>query len=220
MSPLPEKRETPVLIGQYDSPFVRRVAIAMQRYGVAYEHVPWSVWADSDAIAHYNPLRRVPTLVLADDTVLVESFAILEYLDECAGSERALLPSHGPVRRAGLRIAALATGVADKSVSLLYEYVLRKSPVQSQIWADRCAAQITHTIALLEAERSARNTPFWFGDALTHADIAVTCALTFTREAHPKLAAARLGPGLIAHIERCEALAVFQRIRQPLVVAL
>jgi len=50
------------LIGQYDSPFVRRVAIAMRFYGIAYEHRPWSTFGDADKIAPYNPLRRVPTL--------------------------------------------------------------------------------------------------------------------------------------------------------------
>jgi glutathione S-transferase len=53
-----------ILIGQFDSPFVRRVAIAMRLYGIAFEHKPWSTFGDADKIAAYNPLRRVPTLVL------------------------------------------------------------------------------------------------------------------------------------------------------------
>jgi glutathione S-transferase len=52
------------LIGQYDSPFVRRVAIALRLYGLPFEHRPWSTFGDADKIAPYNPLRRVPTLVL------------------------------------------------------------------------------------------------------------------------------------------------------------
>ena len=48
------------LIGQYDSPFVRRVGIAMARYGMTFRQEPWSVWADADALAKWNPLRRVP----------------------------------------------------------------------------------------------------------------------------------------------------------------
>jgi glutathione S-transferase len=67
-----------ILIGQYDSPFVRRVAIAMTLQGVAFEHRPWSVWADAEAIAPFNPLRRVPTLVLDDGEALIESSAILD----------------------------------------------------------------------------------------------------------------------------------------------
>lgn len=208
------------LIGQYDSPFVRRVAVALHQYGLAYEHLPWSVWADAEKLARVTPLRRVPVLIDEDGSVLLESFAILDALDDRVGAERALLPRSGPVRREGLRIAALASGFADKAVSLLYERVLRKPEVRNAAWAERCSAQIQATLALLEAERARAGTPFWFGDALSHADIAVGCALRFTREAHPELLRATIGPALEAHAARCEALPVFQAVVQPLHVQL
>ena len=50
-----------------------RVAIALRLYGYAYEHRPWSTFGDADRIAPLNPLRRVPTLVLDDGEVLIES---------------------------------------------------------------------------------------------------------------------------------------------------
>jgi glutathione S-transferase len=59
------------LIGQYDSPFVRRVAIAMRLYGIKFEHKPWSTFGDAEKIAPYNPLRRVPTLVLDSGEALL-----------------------------------------------------------------------------------------------------------------------------------------------------
>ena len=73
-----------ILVGQYDSPFVRRVAVALQIYGFDYEHRPWSVFGDAEAIAILNPLRRVPTLVTDDGEALVESACILDWLDELA----------------------------------------------------------------------------------------------------------------------------------------
>ncbi len=82
-----------ILIGQYDSPFVRRVAIALRLYGMPFEHRPWSVFGDADALAAYNPLKRVPTLVLDDGDVLIDSAIILDWLDEVAGPERALFPA-------------------------------------------------------------------------------------------------------------------------------
>lgn len=208
------------LIGQYDSPFVRRVAIAMTYHGIEFEHRPWSVWADADALARHTPLRRVPVLIWEDGTALVESFAILDALDDWVGAERALLPRSGSVRREGLRIAALATGLADKAVSLLYEHVLRKPEVRNPVWAERCATQIRETLSLLEAERARRGTPFWFGDTPSHADIAVACALRFTGEAHPELLRAGAGPALAAHAQRSEALPSFQAVVQPLLVQL
>ena len=57
-----------ILIGQYDSPFVRRVGIALTLYGMTYEQWPWSSFFDADRIRAYNPLTRVPTLLLDDGT--------------------------------------------------------------------------------------------------------------------------------------------------------
>jgi glutathione S-transferase len=84
-----------ILIGQYDSPFVRRVGIALRLYGLGYERRPWSTFGDADRIAPLNPLRRVPTLVLDDGEVLIESGAILDHLDELAGPPRALMADSG-----------------------------------------------------------------------------------------------------------------------------
>ena len=53
-----------ILIGQYDSPFVRRVGIALTLYELPFEHRPWSTFGDADKLRPYNPLTRVPTLVL------------------------------------------------------------------------------------------------------------------------------------------------------------
>src|SRR5262249_48610367 len=121
------REEFPViLIGQYDSPFVRRVAIALRLYAMAYEHRPWSVFGDADKIAAYNPLRRVPTLILDDGEVLIESAAILDWLDEQAGPDKALMPEDGVPRRAALKVCALTTGLAEKAVSLVYEREIHK----------------------------------------------------------------------------------------------
>jgi glutathione S-transferase len=203
-----------ILIGQYDSPFVRRVAIALRFYGLAFEHRPWSSFGDADKIAPYNPLRRVPTLVLDNGESLFESTAILDYLDEMVGFPKAMIAPRGPERRRHLRTCALATGLADKAVSLLYERVLRQD--QSKVWVDRCKVQIGGVLEALEAEREPIATPFWYGMFIGHADIAVACALRFIGEAHPGLFDARY-PALKAHAARCEALPPFQEIVQPLI---
>jgi glutathione S-transferase len=202
------------LIGQYDSPFVRRVAIAMRLYGIACEHRPWSTFGDADKIAPYNPLRRVPTLVLDDGEALIESAMILDYLDDCVGPDRAMIARSGDARRRHLRIAALASGLGDKGVSLLYERVLRKDR-QLELWIDRCTTQISGVLAMLEKERTAVKTPYWFGETIGHADIAVACVLRFVGEAHPTLFDDRY-PALKAHSARCEALPPFQEIVQVL----
>jgi glutathione S-transferase len=202
-----------ILIGQYDSPFVRRVAIALRLYGLPFEHRPWSTFGDGDKIAPFNPLRRVPTLVLDSGEALIESTAILDYLDDLVGAEKAMMAAHGDVRRRQFRICALGNGLADKGVSLLYERVLRKD--QLKLWVERCEGQIGAVLALLEKERAAVKTPYWFGMRIGHADIMIACALRFIGEAHPALFDARY-PALQAHSAACEALPPFKEIVQPL----
>ena len=202
------------LIGQYDSPFVRRVAIALRLYGLDYEHRPWSTFGDANEIAPFNPLRRVPTLVLDGGEVLIESTAILDYLDELVGPEKAMIAERGPQRRHALKICALATGLGDKAVSLVYERVLRKEP--SKIWVERCEAQVGGVLEVLERERASVITPYWFGERIGHADIAVACVLRFAGEAHPALFPAARYPALTAHCAACEALPPFREIVQPL----
>src|SRR5204862_5878586 len=120
----------------------------------------------------------------------------------------------GPERRRALKICALAMGLGDKAVSLLYERVLRKETLK--LWVERCEAQIGGVFSVLEKERAAVKTPYWFGERIGHADIAVACVLRFTTEAHPQLFDAACHPTLAAHAARCEVLPPFREIVQPL----
>ena len=203
-----------ILIGQYDSPFVRRVGIALVEYGLPFEHRPWSVWGDAEKIAAHNPLRRVPTLVLDDGSALIESGAILDALDELVGPARAMLPREGAARRDALHAIALATGTADKAVSLLYEPLHHEHP--SERWMARLRLQIDEGLRALEQDRARRPSAWWLGAALSLADVAAGCMLRFVREAHPGLFDAGRYPALAAHAARCEGRPSFQIIVQPL----
>jgi glutathione S-transferase len=185
----------------------------MRLYGFEFAHRPWSVFVNSEELARINPLRRVPTLVLETGEVLIESSAILDYLDEQIGSAEALIPSEGERRREALQMCALATGLADKAVALVYERVLHDQP--SQQWTARCQAQICSVLDSLEWERGNSDTVFWFENSIGHADIALACALRFIAEAHPGLFNLNAWPRLATLSERCESLTVFQDISQP-----
>lgn len=200
-----------ILIGQYDSSYVRRVAIAMRLYGLPFEHRPWSVFSDGEKVQALNPLMRVPTLVLDDGDIVADSNSILDYLDGLVPVEKRLLPPAEPARRQALRVVTFATGLADKGVSLFYELRLHETP--SDYFVERCRAQIATVLAALDAERTAQPGDFWFG-RITHADIAVACAWRHVGEAHPGLIDPVEYPALAAHCARMEALPVFQEISQ------
>jgi glutathione S-transferase len=203
-----------ILIGQYDSPFVRRVAIAMRFYGMLFEHRPWSVFGDADKIAQYNPLMRVPTLILNTGEALIESHAILDALDQLAPPGIAMMPAGGAERREAMKVCALATGLADKALSLVYESAVHNRATPA--WVERCRSQITGCLRELERGRARHDTPWWFGASVGHADIAVACALRFLGDAHTGLFDLAEGwPLLAAHAARCEAMDVFVEIQQP-----
>jgi glutathione S-transferase len=118
----------------------------------------------------------------------------------------------GTARRQALKTCALATGLSDKAVSLIYERVLHRET--SDMWVNRCQGQIGSVLDVLEADRSRRPSAYWFGNSINHADIAVACALRFLREAHPALFDEAKWPSLVAHAQRCEALPAFQAVKQ------
>ncbi len=208
-----------ILIGQFDSPFVRRVAIAMRLSGHAFEHRPWSVFGDGEKIARFNPLMRVPTLVLDDGEVLIESSAILDALDQMVGPANAMNPASGEARRHALKICSLATGMNDKAVSMVYEALIHNRATPA--WIERCCSQIAGVLSELEESRARHNSEWWFGDRIGHADIAVGCSLRFLGDAHAGLFDLSEGwPLLAAHAAACEALDVFQEIQQPFSVPL
>jgi glutathione S-transferase len=206
-----------ILIGQYDSPFVRRVAVALKTYGFAYEHNKASVWGHTEEIARYNPLRRVPTLVMDDGEVLTESAAMLAILDDIVGPERATLARTGKTGRDLQRLSGFAAQTAEKAVSLLYERRLRETVFP--LWADRCRAQVNETLDFLEAERAKRPTPWLFDDRLSHADVVLATMLRFVSEALADEFDLSTRPSLKAHSAQAEALPVFQEASQPFVLS-
>lgn len=203
------------LIGQFDSPFVRRVGIALELYGMAYDHLPWSTFGDWERFAMHNPLRRVPTLVLDSGEALIDSAAILDHLDEVYGRDRALIAPTGEPRRAALRRIATATGTADKAVSFFYARLF--SPSLDPAFVVRCQDQIRAGLAALEAECAARSADWWHGDITGHDDIAVACVARFLAEAYAHLVKLADYPALAAHCAAAEGLAAFNKISQPFV---
>lgn len=192
-----------VLVGQYDSPYVRRVAISLRALGFAYEHDTRSVFGDFDAMRKINPLGRIPALKLPNGEVLIDSAAILDWLDETVGPERALLPRTGAARRRALRLLALATGAIDKLGAVVYERLIRPPAYRWPEWIERCRIQGAGALAALEAEP-------WPADApLDQAQITTAAMLRWLSIADSELRSAGRFPRLDALSERLEALPEF-----------
>jgi glutathione S-transferase len=205
-----------LLIGMFDSPFVRRVAVSMKLLGVPFEHGNWSVGKDFDRIREYNPLGRVPTLVTDDGERLMESGAILDYLDERVGPDRALLPRSGSERRLALNLMSMATGAAEKGVSQIYERVFRPEDKRHQPWVERCRAQMSGSLSALDRYVGERGVSQWLvGKRMTQADVTVACAFTFLNDSLRVAEDRVMFQSLATLAARCESLPVFQETRTP-----
>jgi glutathione S-transferase len=202
-----------ILIGMFDSPFVRRVAVSMNLLWVTFEHRNWSIGKDFELIRQFNPLGRVPTLVQPDGDTLFESSAILDFLDERAGPERALLPRAGNARREALRIIAIAAGAAEKGVTQVYESAFRPPEKRYRPWVERCHTQMHAALSELDRLCQARAGEWLVSDRLTQADITATCAYTFLSDALALNRDVLAYPGLAAIAERCEAMAEFRSVK-------
>ena len=213
-----------ILIGMFDSPFVRRVAISATLLQMPFEHRNWSVGKDFDRIREHNPLGRVPALILDDresangeseiGETLIESAMILDYLDDRVGSEKALLPVHGELRRRTLKLIALATGAVDKGIQQVFERVFRPASKRHAPWIDRCRGQMHGALAELDRRCAASSDRAWLvGNAMTQADITLACYVTYLGDALPLDLA--MYPAMRARIERCEALPVFRQFYVP-----
>lgn len=198
------------LLGLYDSPFVRRVAVTMHSYAIPFTHLSLSVFRHMDAMRPLNPLFKVPMLTLPSGEKLFESAYILDYLDELAGERgiQPLTPRSGPERRQVQQMMALAIVATEKAVAIEYE---RKRPGELQ-WADwtgRLRGQMRQAFAMLE-ERLAGD--FLVGSRLTQADITTVAGIGFVRYVLPHEWPASDYPALAGLADRLEASAAFKAV--------
>ncbi len=158
-----------ILIGRFRSPFVRRVATTMNYYGMSYEHRPLQHTGDDiPELRKINPIGRIPALVLDDGQVLVESGAILDYLDREVGPARALIPTEGRARNHALTLIGVATGAIDKFVACSYEVRFRPEEKRHAPWVERCEGQVKAGFEWLNDQFAGE---YLLGDKVSQADI-------------------------------------------------
>jgi len=196
-----------ILVGQMDSPFVRRVAVSMNLYAMPFDRRVISVYADADEVRAVNPLGKVPALILDDFETLFDSQMILDHLDENAGPERALTPSGGQARREVLASVAVALGLSEKVVALNFETKQRPAETIDGGVIQRLETQVTSALGWLEDRKPS---PWLAGDAMTQADVTATCSLTHLVNRRPDLFPEERYPALADLRRRCEDFSAFK----------
>ncbi len=200
-----------LLIGRFISPYVRRVAVSLNALGIPFESETPSAFREPEAVRKYNPLVRIPALILDDGEELVESYAILDAIDDMVGAERRLIPASGKDRRHVMKITAVATGTMDKTVSAYYEGFHHPKEKIHQPWIDRNEMQLLGGLGYLDNLAEAAGDTGWLAGSrrLSQADISSTVAYSFATVVRPNLGIEKKVPHLARFAARCEAMDVF-----------
>ena len=163
------------------SPFVRKVRIAAIEKGLdgQIELVPAHPWPEPTAVIAFNPLGKVPALLLDDGCALYDSPVICEYLDSL-GAGPALIPGSGAERWRVLRRQALADGMLDAAVNMVLE--LRRPEAQrSPVMFRRFQSAIQRSVQQLGAEIEDPRECFDLGQ------IAIACAVGYVEFRLPEV---------------------------------
>ncbi|MDQ4626271.1 glutathione S-transferase [Janthinobacterium lividum] len=193
------------LIGMLDSPYVRRVAICLQLQGVSYEHLPLSVFRNMDAVREINPVIKVPTLVLDDGQVLMDSTLILHYLSLLRPGTA--VPALADSVRA-LRLTGLALAACEKAVQIVYERKLRPLDKQHAPWLERVSMQLHAAWNALEQECAHLPLPGETG-SIDQAGVTIAVGWSFAQLETSDIVKPSDYPAIHAYTRSAETLSAF-----------
>lgn len=193
------------IIGTNSSPYTRKVRVCALEKGIAHEFVVASPMTDSAVVQAANPLGKVPVLVRADGSRLIDSPLIAAYLDGLAAEPR-LIPTDAALRETTQQIEAVADGVLDAALLVRVES-LRPTAQYNEEWVSWQLGKVNRGLAYLSALLSDRE--MFVGSALTLADIAVACCLGYLEFRLPEHEWGTRYPKLAAHLDALSPRASF-----------
>ena len=180
------------------SPYARKVRITLAEKKIECEMVEMSPWTPDSPVPQYNPLGKIPVLMLDDDTPLYDSRVIVEYLDNVSPVSR-LIPEPARQRIVVRRWEALADGMSDAAVAIVQE---RKRPAKQQ-GAEHIERQQRKLAAgLAEMSRELGERAWCNGEAYSLADIATGCTLAYLDLRHPDVDWRSAYPNLARHADK------------------
>lgn len=177
------------------SPFGRKILFAAHHLGLA-DSMEFREADDADLVQDRNPLGKVPILELEDGRALFDSRVILQFLDEAAGGGR-IIPAGEDAKFEALRQAALADGVLEAALLIVYEGRYRPDLDPYEPWLDFQRGKIARALAASEAAPPGIRPP-------TVGAIGLACALEYLDFRKPFVWREDY-PGLIGWLEEFNA---------------
>lgn len=163
------------LLYTLNSPYARKVRIVAIEKHIDIE-LQEVVLADPDCpVKNYNPLGKVPVLILDDNDSVYDSKVIVEYLDNRAPGTH-LIPQDNTSKMTTRRWESLADGVCDAAVAAMLEG--RREPAQqSQANIDKQLAKVLLGLEVLNLDITKKK--WCVNETFSLADIALGCMLGY-----------------------------------------
>ena len=184
------------LIGSHASPFVRKARIVLAEKKIDYQFVLEDVWSPGTSIHTFNPIGKVPCLVMEDGEAVFDSRVICEYVDTLSPVGK-LIPQSGRERVEVRCWEALADGVLDAAVLIRLESTQRDAAGRSDAWVARQQRKIDEGVSAIS--RGLAGNPWCANNHYSLADIAVGCALGYLDFRMPELNWREKFPNLEKH---------------------
>ncbi len=196
-----------ILVGRYMSPFVRRVGITLKTLGLPFEHRSLSTLQDAEVIRQFNPMGKVPILILDNGEKLIESAAIIDAVLEMVPTQT-LLPAQGPARRQILQLCGWMTSSLEKGIQAMYEPMKRPPEKVHEPFLVALRAQACAGLDMLE--QAAARGELSAGEPHNLADITVAVGWRFLTRPLAQDVTPERYPLLAALSERSEKTPAFQ----------
>jgi glutathione S-transferase len=180
------------LVTSLTSPYGRKVRIVLLEKKIPFQLQVENPWLPDSTIGDFNPLGKVPVLVLEDGISVFDSRVIVEYLDTLTPVAH-LIPPDAKSRMMVRGIEALADGITDAAVAVYLERK-RADDKQALDWIALQEKALYRGLGALS--EALGDKALYLGLTMTLADIAAGCMLGYLdlrfpqinwREMHPNL---------------------------------
>jgi glutathione S-transferase len=164
------------------SPYARKIRVVLAEKRIDCEIIALPNLSDPDSpLPGFNPLGKVPTLVLDDGTSLYDSPVIAAYLDSKTPVTH-LIPQARLLEVK--RWEALADGICDATVAMVMEG-RRETAKQDASVVERQRLKVERGLRVLAHDLG--DSKWCLGESFSLADIAVGCTLGYLRLRMPDL---------------------------------
>jgi glutathione S-transferase len=200
------------LLGSPTSPYVRKVRLVIEEKNVPCEFVIDRPSDTGSQVPQFNPLGKVPVLVLDNGRALYDSPVIAEYLDGYTGKST-LFPAAFAERIEVRRWEALGDGIADATVAISHDFRKPKERRETPAWYEKQAQKIQRGLATIAKDLGDRE--FCHGNSFSLADIGAGYALAYLDRAWPDIDWRASHPTLKRYYDKISMRSSFQKTQHP-----